>query len=74
MATTDDQLKAALTVLSAVAEAIRDVGIIPAGHLYAAMMGNVDLPTFDRIIGILTNCKLIEKSGNSLRWIGEEVQ
>ena len=34
------KVKAALDALRAVADAIRDAGEIPAGHLYAALMGH----------------------------------
>jgi len=43
-------IKAALGVLQAVAEAIREVGEVPSGHLYANLMGILTLGQFERVI------------------------
>lgn len=70
---TKEQLKAGLNVVLAVTEAIREAGEIPAGTLYAVLMGNVDIAGFARIVSIVTGSGLVEKRGDLLRWVGPEV-
>lgn len=70
-AVTKEQLKAALDLVRIVAEAIREASQLPAGELYAVMMGTVSLPEFDRVIGMLVNAGLVAREqSNLLRWIG----
>ena len=53
---TKEQLAGGLMVIKAVADAIKGAGQIPAGTLYAALNSKgCDLPTFERIVGMLTN-------------------
>ena len=64
-------LRTALTVLVAVADVIREVGEIPSGHLYAAMMTKIDLLEYERIIDVLVKAELITRDrSHMLRWIG----
>jgi hypothetical protein len=69
-APTKAQAEAALQILVALAEAIRDLGTVPAGHLYAQVMGQLDLPSFDAAIGQLIGAGLIERDGHLLKWKG----
>lgn len=68
-----DQFKAGLNVVFAVTEAIREAHEIPAGTLYAVLMGRVDIHGFDKIVSIVTGSGLVEKRGDLLRWLGERV-
>ncbi len=64
------QVKAAVNAIVALAEAIREVGEIPSGQLYAVVMGQMDLETYESFIGRLTSAGLVTKRGNVLVWTG----
>ena len=71
MSTTKTELKAALNVLQAIAQTIRELGTVPSGHLYAQLMGHMDLPRYNQILGILTRSQLIvESPSHLLTWKG----
>lgn len=44
---------AALEIAKAIGDAIKELGSVPAGHLYARLMGKMTLQTFDSCIGLL---------------------
>lgn len=68
---TPNQEAAAIMICQHVADAIRELRTVPAGHLYAAMMGKgFTLADFNAIIGTLTRAKLIANRGHVLTWIG----
>jgi len=72
---TDTQVavQAAIGTVLAVAECIRGRGRpVPAGELYAQLMGHLSLETFERILGILVEQKFVERSNHLLTWIGPE--
>jgi hypothetical protein len=73
MTATKEQLKAGFNVIVAVTEAIREAKEIPAGTLYAVLMGKVDIQGFEKIVSIVTGSGLVEKRGDLLRWVGPEV-
>lgn len=55
-----------------IAEAILELGEVPAGHLYATLMGQMDLDTFERYIGLLVKIGLVKREkSHLLRWVGE---
>lgn len=64
------QAKAALAMTLAVSEAIRELGSVPAAHLYARVMGKVDLAGFEAMIRTLKNTGLVSEAGDMLTWIG----
>ena len=68
------QLAAALDTLKALADCIRELKQVPAGHLYAlaAMPTGMTLETFDSAIGLLVRSKLVERTNHLLRWVGPE--
>lgn len=70
---TKEQVKSAFTALAAVAEAIREAKRIPSGTLYAMLIGKVDMPSYERMISMLKNAKLIEERFHELIWVGPEV-
>ncbi len=74
MTATKEQLKAGLNIVLAVTEAIREAREVPAGTLYAVLVGKIDIQGFDKIIRIITNAGLIERRGDLLCWIGPEVR
>jgi len=55
---------------AAVGEAIRDLGSVPSGHLYARLMGHMDLDTYNKLIGLLKQANLVEESNHLLTWVG----
>ncbi len=65
-----NQNKAAVLVLGTVAEAIRDLGRVPSGHLYARLMPYMSLDTYNGVIATLKRCKLVKEVSHELIWIG----
>ncbi len=65
---TKDQLSSALNVLMAVADAVKEAKSIPAGTLYAVLMGKVDKQGFDSIIRTLVNSGVIRYESHLLIW------
>lgn len=65
------QIKASLNALMALADAIKELGSVPAGELYSVVMGHLDQPTFDSMIGILCRSGVVSRSpGHLLTWKG----
>ena len=68
---TKTEVKAAFGILQAVAEAIREPGEVPSGHLYASLMSKLSLAQFDQVLGILKGAGLVrESNAHLLTWIG----
>lgn len=63
--------EAALRIAAAVGEAIRDLGSVPSGHLYARLMGQMSLETYEIVIGALVKAGLVTKKNNLLTWVGD---
>jgi hypothetical protein len=61
---------AALLASLAIAEAIRTVGSVPSGHLYAQVMSRISLDSYQAIIRMLKGAGLVRESCNELTWIG----
>lgn len=73
MANTKEQVKAAFTMVAAVAEAIREAGEIPSGTLYAVLCSKVDITGYEAIIRTLKNAGLVSESANMLKWVGPRI-
>jgi hypothetical protein len=70
MSTTFDAIRA-VRVAHAVAETIRELGEVPSGHLYARLMGVMELHQFEQVIDLLVDARIVEHSpSHLLRWIG----
>ncbi len=68
---TKRDLSIVLQAIAAVGEAIKSLGSIPSGHLYAQLMGHMDLERYTSIINILKNAELVKEDGfHMLTWIG----
>ncbi len=67
------QVKAAIETVSAVGDAIRELGSVPSGHLYAQVSGHLDLQTYNKIIRILKNADLVKEENFLLTWIGPKI-
>ena len=63
------QQQSTLRIVKAIAEAIRDLGSVPSGHLYARVMGILSLDQYNQVIGILKKQGLIEEKYHELTWI-----
>ena len=59
-----------IRIVAAIAEAIRDLGSVPSGHLYARVMGILSLDQYNQVIGILKKQGLVTESHYELTWIG----
>ena len=68
---TRDELKAGLRTVQTIAEAIREVKRIPSGHLYAQVIGKLELSAYERILNILKNAGLIEIKSDEIIWKSE---
>ena len=64
------QQEAIFQTIKAVAEAIKDLGTVPSGHLYARIMHVMSLDEYNQIIAVLKQEGLIEESHYELKWIG----
>lgn len=59
-------------VVEALADTIRELGSVPAGHLYAATMNYLNLAQFEAIIGKLVSQKRVRRDrSHLLTWIGD---
>jgi hypothetical protein len=68
---TNTEVKAAFGILQAVAEAIRELGEVPSGHLYANLMNKLSLAQFEQVLGVLKGAGLVrESNAHLLTWIG----
>ncbi len=66
---TKQQFAAVLQVVQALNEAVIAAGPqgIPAGHLYAAVMGRMSLITFEQAMGRLIKARKVTLAGNVYR-------
>jgi hypothetical protein len=72
MTTTKQQVDSALEIMMAIAEAIKDLGSVPSGHLYARVMGHVDIHTYNTIIALLKDAKIVAEHNHLLTYIGPQ--
>lgn len=64
--------EALLRGAKALGDAIRELGRVPAGNLYAAVMGKMSLPAFERMIEALVSADLVVRQGDMLVWVDEK--
>lgn len=69
MNTTRTEREAAVGMLKAVASAIKDLGRVPSGELYARLMGYVTLDQYDLLIGVLVRSRLVRQENHELIWV-----
>ena len=63
--------EAALEMVIAVGQAIRELGGIPNGHLYTRLMGTLSLDEYNAIVAKLQEAKLISIDNHFITWIGD---
>ena len=62
---------AAIGIVAAVGTAIKELGSVPSGHLYARLMGHMSLATYQTIISNIASTGLIRVDANHLLvWTG----
>ena len=66
-----EQVKAALSAVMALGEAIKDLGSVPSGHLYAQVMGHMSLDNYNAAIGLLKKAGAVKEENHLLTWIGK---
>ena len=57
---------AVLKLAKAVGDAIRELGSVPSGELYARVMGHMDINRYEQIIGLLKQADLVTESNAGL--------
>jgi hypothetical protein len=65
------QVNAALQVVIAVGEAIKELKSVPSGHLYTHLSGQMDLDTYNKVIGILVKTGAVKNENHLLTWVGK---
>ena len=57
-------------IVEAVADAIKTLGSVPSGHLYAHLMGALTLTQYQAVIGILKVQGKVTERNHLLTWVG----
>ena len=70
MEATAEQKRALVLAVQALADAIRELGSIPSGHLYARLMDKLSLETYQILIGVLKQAGKVKEENFLLTWIG----
>lgn len=66
-----DQIMAAVRLTAAVGQAIRELGTVPSGHLYARLMNRLTLEEYDRLIDVLIRAGVVKRhASHLLEWVG----
>jgi len=75
MEITKEQARAAVEVVTTLAEAVRDLGEVPSGELYAvAMSAGLSLGQYQSVLGVLKRAGLVEETpAHLLRWVGPKI-
>lgn len=66
-----DAIKLVNEVVDLVAGAIKELGEVPSGHLYAALSGSLTLNVYQSIIARLVKRGDVKISNHLLTWIGK---
>lgn len=73
IANSKDQARAAVQVVAALAETIRELGEVPNGNLYAHVMGTLSLGEYEKVIALLKRAGLVAEENHLLRWVGPKI-
>ncbi len=65
------QEKAALGIVLAIGETIKELGSVPNGHLYAQLMGRMSLETYNKVIALLVKTGAVKNENHLLTWVGK---
>lgn len=64
------QRRAAVSVIMIVGDAVRELGSVPSGELYARLMSKMNIETYNGIIAALKAAGLVEEKSHLLTWVG----
>ena len=64
-------VQAAVELTVTIGRAVREVGEIPSGHLYAAVCGRLSLAQYEAIIDTLVGAGAVRRRGHLLVWAGK---
>jgi hypothetical protein len=71
MSATKTQVDGALAIVKAVGDAIRTLGRVPSGQLYAQVSGHMSLANYEKVIGVLVSAGVVRQTGaHELIWVG----
>lgn len=65
-----DAIVSGVMVVKAIAEAIRELGEVSDGTLYAGLMSKLTLEQYQAIIAILVKANLVTNVNHQLVWVG----
>jgi len=69
--TEQERIEVVVGIVVAVAETIKELGSVPSGHLYARLMGHMNLETYEGIIGVLVRKGMVrQEPSHLLVWTG----
>lgn len=66
-----ERKQAIVSIVTIVADAIKELGTVPEGVLYANLSGYFTLRDFTMIIDLLLDAKLVRRDNFVLTWTGE---
>lgn len=65
-----EKIKAAIGIVRAVADTVKELGRAPRGVLYAALMAKgASMADYEKIEAMLIRAKLVRRTGDELIWI-----
>ena len=64
-----EQSKAGLRLGVAAAETVKDLGQVPSGHLYAALMHQMTLDQYTKVVNIMKRAGMVKENNNLLTWV-----
>jgi hypothetical protein len=64
------KIAAAVQIIQAMSETIRQLKRVQSGYLYAQVMQYLTIEKYNEIIGILKSANLIAEKNHELIWIG----
>jgi hypothetical protein len=65
------RIEGTLRVVVAISQCIQELGSVPSGHLFARLMGHLDIDSYQSVIATLVRAGLVREHPNHLlEWIG----
>lgn len=66
-----EAITSAVEIATAIGEAIRELGSVPSSHLYANLMGHMNIEEYEAVIGLLVSAGLVRREPSHLLvWTG----
>lgn len=69
--TQEQKMQAAVQIMKAVAEAIKEAGSIPSGHLYSQLMGKMSLGSYEKMIAMMQRMGIIKVDDHFISYVGK---